>query len=357
MQQSSPFTTAVPPPPRVSPSGRVERPRHLQLAAFLAALAWYFCAKALATSAANGLTVRFDLGEIRPLLEAVFLVFLIGVGVSMLAAVESRRAPLRLTMGLPRRRTARTEWGEGAAIGWGIAIVSTLPLLLSGALNARFWTAPRAWEMAITNLIALALSALAVALGVYGYALQRLIEATGPTRATLAMSLLAVLYIGFNPNYGGSTAVRVIVAFAAALLLCLSWIRTHGLWLLWGLYFGWTAAIGVLFGLPLTGSSQYSSLVETRAFGPLWLTGGDFGPGAGIVTLLAILGGIVVLIRVTSDYAWSYTHPPIIPGGFEVNVPPPAAHEAMQASPPPPPPLVQILPTTSSAHGAGTRTE
>ena len=38
----------------------------------------------------------------------------------------------------------------------------------------------------------------------------------------------------------------------------------------------------------------------------------------------------VYLYRVTTDYAWDYTHPPIIPGGYDVTIPPPAAHLAME---------------------------
>ena len=357
MQVTVPPTTAVPPPPHpASLRGRVERPRHLQIAAFIAALAWYFCAKALASSAANGLSARFDVGMIRGLLEALFQVFLLVVGLGLLAAIERRRAPLRLTLGLPDRKSARIEWSEGVALGWGMAVAAVLPLLLGGALNVRFWSAPRAWELTVLNLVVLSLFTLAHTLGIYGYALQRLIEAVGPTRATIVIALLAALYAGLNPNFAGPTGIRITVAFVATVLLCLCWIRTHALWLMWGLDFAWSSAIAILFGLPLAGSVEYSSVVETRAFGPPWLTGGSFGPGAGIVTAICILSAIVVLIRITSDYAWNYTHPPIIPAGYEVNVPPPAAHAAMESAPPPPP-LIQILPTTptgaSSAPGSG----
>lgn len=335
----------------------MERPRHLQLAAFVAALAWYFCANALAVSAASGLSSWFDLGQFRQVLEAAFEVFLVVVGVGLLASIERRRAPLRLTLGLPVRKSAPTEWGEGVALGWGIAVVCVLPMLLAGTLNTRFWTAPRAWVLAVVNISVLALVTLARALGIFGYAFHRLIEAVGPTRATLLMALLAALFTGLSPNAGGSAGIRGMVAFCAMILLCLCWIRTHGLWLMWGMYFAWAAAVAVLLGLPLTGSSAYSSVVEARAFGPLWLTGGSFGPAAALSTAVCVLVAIVILIRMTSDYAWSYTHPPIIPAGYEVNVPPPAAHVAMEAAPSPPPPLVQILPTTPRESGSTARSE
>src|SRR5947209_9711297 len=151
-------TTAVPPPPRpMYAGGRVERPRNLQIAASIAALAWYFCAKALAASAVSGLGSRIDLGPFRGLLDGGFQVFLVIVGVGLLAAIERRRAPLRLILGLPARRSAVREWAEGAALGWGIAVVCVLPLLLSGSFDVRFWSAARAWELAACNLVNLAL--------------------------------------------------------------------------------------------------------------------------------------------------------------------------------------------------------
>jgi membrane protease YdiL (CAAX protease family) len=326
----------------------VERPRNLQVAAFIAALSWYFCAKALAASAATGIGSQIDLGMCTGVLRGAFEVFLVVVGVGLLSAIERRRAPLRLSLGLPSRGSARTEWAEGVALGWGAAIVCVLPLLLSGSFDVRLWSAPRAWQLAIANVLALALLSLAQALGVYGYSLQRLIEAIGPTRATIVLSLLAALYTGLNPNSGGATGIRVLVALLGTILFCLCWIRTHAVWLLWGLHFAWSSAVGVLFGLPLAGSTNYSSVVESRSFGPLWLTGGDYGPGAGLATAVCILAAIVVLVRITSDYAWNYTRPVIIPAGFEVDIPPPAAHTDMEAAPAPPPPLVQILPTTSA---------
>ncbi|MDP9039765.1 MAG: CPBP family intramembrane metalloprotease [Acidobacteriota bacterium] len=361
MQQPLPETTAVPPPPAAGPAVRLARPRHLQFAAAVAALAWYFCARALAASAAEGIGSRLDLGELRPPLEAVFRVFLVVVGVGLLAGMERRRAPLRLTLGLPRRRSAGREWGEGAALGWALAVASALPMLLGRALSARLWTAPRAWEMAAAGLLTLALWALAQALGVYGYAFHRLIEATGPTRATLILALLAAVYAGSSPAAGGAPGLRVAVAVLGTVLLCLCWTRTHGLWLLWGLQFAWSAVTAVVFGLPLSGSGAFASVVETRASGPEWLTGGEFGPGAALFTAVFLLAAAAVLLRLTSDYAWEYTRAPIIPAGNVVDVPPPSAHTAIEASAtaaadkptPAPPPLVQILPAPARSDAAG----
>ncbi len=39
----------------------------------------------------------------------------------------------------------------------------------------------------------------------------------------------------------------------AGVLLSIAWLRTHGLWLPWGLHFAWNASLGILFGLPVSG--------------------------------------------------------------------------------------------------------
>jgi membrane protease YdiL (CAAX protease family) len=349
-------TTAVPPPPLPlsSYAGPRRRPRSLQLALFLAVLAGYVCACTVANSAANGLTFRFDLPEFQPLIDSILLLFLIVIGLAMLRAIEQRRAPLRIALGLPKRATSGAEWATGAAIGWGLAVASVLPMALARSLSVQLWTSPRGFLLLALSLVTLAVATLAHGLAIYGYGFQRLIEATGPVRATVVLAALLVIYRGLMPTpYGTPDGTRIVFEILATLLLCLCWFRTHGLWLLWGLHFAWAAATGVLFGLPLGGDVTFASVIDTRANGPLWLTGGGYGPGAAMTSIVLLLAAIPVLIRVTSDYAWSYTHPPIIPGGFDVTIAPPAAHVAMEqeqgGAPVNPASLVQILPAPSPA--------
>jgi len=87
------------------------------------------------------------------------------------------------------------------------------------------------------------------------------------------------------------------------------------------------------------------------ATGPRWLSGGAFGLDAALPTALVMLAGMIVLYRATRDYAWKYTHPPIVAAGYEVTVAPPAAHVAMEKAAAPAP-LVQILPSTPQSRSA-----
>jgi membrane protease YdiL (CAAX protease family) len=343
--QSRERISLLPSDPNLS-EARPRLRRSLHLALFVTSIAWVVAATQLAARAARGFSIRFQLGDEFLLIEAAFLLFLLGAGFAMLQSIMARNTPLRETLGLPERRTARSEWATGAAIGWGTIVLAVLPMALIGTLSVRFWTEPRSFWLVVVNLAAIAGLALASEMAFRGYPYQRLIEAIGPSWATVVMALLFAAIGGFNQN--GSRSATVITVLLGA-LLCSAWLRTHGLWLGWGLRFAWMASLGILFGFPVNGLDNVSSLVQTRAIGPEWLTGGDFGPEGTIWMVLLLIGAIAVLIRTTREWAWEYTHKPIVPGGYPMDGAPPAAHTAMEKAGQgtKAPILVQILPSTS----------
>ena len=330
--------------------------RTLQLALFFTAAAWFFCSSALAGRAAQGFADHLGMYAARPLLSALFLLFLLVIGFSTLQSISGVRSSWREVMGLPKRVTAAREWGLGAALGWGLVVLAVLPLALSGALYVQLWAQPRAFEMLLLNLATLGTAALAEEVAFRGYPYRRLIQAIGPVKATILLSLLFGLGHALNPY---STWTSVTVTVLAGLLLSIGWLRTHGLWLPWGLHFAWNASIGVLFGLPISGTENFSSVVQTRTFGYLWLTGGDYGPEGAVLTAVVLVIGIGILVRLTRDYAWDYTFEPIVAGGYPTEVPPPAAHEAMeqQQSVQAAATLVQILPSTPQSRSTSGESE
>ena len=145
-------------------------------------------------------------------MQALFLLFLVVCGFALLRVIERRKAPLSLTLGLPRRGTARTEWATGAAIGWGLAIASVVPMMLTRSLNVHLWTVPRAFELLGIGLATLAVATLAHALAVFGYGFQRLIEATGPVRAALILAGLAALEVGLTPAFYETPGGTLLIA-------------------------------------------------------------------------------------------------------------------------------------------------
>ncbi|HWB32049.1 MAG TPA: hypothetical protein VG714_02630 [Acidobacteriaceae bacterium] len=322
----------------------------MRLALFLAAIVWYLCARLISASAAIGLAVRFNLSDSEPLLQALMLLFLVLVGLALLRAMEGVEGPLHMVLGMPVRSTAREEWAMGAAIGWGLAVVAVLPMVLTRSLSVQLWTEPRAWSLALLSLLTLAVATLANTLALFGYPFQRLVEASGPVRATVLLVIgVAVYTVAVPVPYGTPEGTPILVAILAAMLLGLGWLRTHAIWLSWGLHFAAATAVAVLFGLPLAGDNSFGSVVDARPVGATWLTGGAYGPAGAAVTIVVLLAAAAVLVRVTDDYAWDYTRPPIVAAGYDVTVAPPPVHAEMERSEAAPGSLVQIQPLAPPA--------
>jgi membrane protease YdiL (CAAX protease family) len=326
-----------------SPSPRFTRT--LSFALFLTSLLWVFAAQTIAASASAGLSNWFDIVDERLLISSIIQFFLLTLGFAVLQSISGRPRKLGEVLGLPRRATAREEWTIGAALGWGAMVLAVLPMAIFGSLRVHFSTQLHSFELLFINLATLFMAAIAEEVAFRGFAFRRLIDATGPITATLTSAIIFGLVHLQNPD---STWIGVLITMLAGVLFSVAWFRTHGLWLPWGFHFAWNASMGLLFGLPVSGYTIFSSVVETRAVGRTWLTGGDYGPEAAFFTLFAVLASIVVIIFVTRDYAWNYTHPPIVPGGYPLDVAPPPAHAAMEqdAQQAAAGSLVQILPTT-----------
>jgi multisubunit Na+/H+ antiporter MnhB subunit len=197
------------------------------------------------------------------------------------------------------------------------------------------------------ELVTLLVASLANEVVFRGYPFQRLMEAVGPFSATL----LACIAFGWlrseTPDAG---TAGIWVSAAAALLLTLAYLRTRALWLPWGLHFAWLASMSVLFGLPLAGNTDSSTVIQTNAYGPHWLTGGDYGPEGGWLAVWVLLAGVFVLLRMTRQIAWRMQQPVLHPAGIAVEIghhPPasPAAASPTAAAPETAAPkLVQIAP-------------
>ena len=322
------------------------------LALFGTAVAWSISSSVLSASSARGITNRFNIDIARPLLAPLFFLFLLAVGFSLLQTIARRPASARSVLGLPKRPTSGREWLLGAAIGWGMVVLAVLPLALTGSLHVAFWTDPSAVRLIFFNLAAIAAASLAEEVVFRGYPFRLLIEAIGPVGATFGMSLLFGLARALQH---GATRTAIFIAMLSGVVFSVAWLRTHGLWLAWGMRFAWVASMGILFGLPVAGVVDYSTLIQASTFGSTGLTGGDYGPEGATFTVIALIAGLIVLIRTTRDYAWNYTHSPIVPGGYPMDIAPPPAHTAMeQAQQTRAPELVLILPTTPQNRSADT---
>jgi hypothetical protein len=307
---------------------------------------WLLAAHAVAFRAAEGIASRFGWTAAgQDLLVNLFLLFLLLVGFTVLNWIGTRQGSIRLANALPKRATVSEEWSRGAVIGWGAALVAVVPMVIGGALHPQFFGSAQAWEGALISVLSLLVGALASEVAFRGFLFQRLIDATGPSIAAILLSLIYAMIASLGPN---GTSLSFLVTIVAGVLFSMAYLRTHALWLGWGMHFAWAAATAVVFGLPNAGVASYSTVVQTDSSGPVWLTGGVYGPDGALFTAIVFFVAMAIVYRVTRNYAWNYTHPPIVSGGYPMDVPPPPAHTAMEEAAAAKPTLVQIAPVPIS---------
>jgi membrane protease YdiL (CAAX protease family) len=280
--------------------------------AIIAAFYFYF-AQGISVRAASGLST----GLWFPLVERSILLFLLVLGYAAMAFTLSRqRDPIR-GMGLVFRPGWRREFALGGALGWAMLVVTILPLVLSGGLIITFWIVPRQFGILLVDFLVLAVAALAEEVAFRGYPFQRLIEALGPTMAIIVSALAFAALHMFNP---GANRASFLFTVFCSWLLSVAYLRTRALWVCWGWHFAWNASMCLLFGLPVSGITQFSPVIQSNTVGPLWMTGGDYGPEASGVGALVVLLGIIVLYPVTRRLAYLYTQPVIVPAGIPVDL-------------------------------------
>lgn len=194
-------------------------------------------------------------------------------------------------LGLPLDGQGIHEFLLGLLFGGGLMVLIVAVLLASGGLRWDFSSSGLFGELRATVGLSVfyLCAAFAEELLVRGYPLQLLGEWLGGPRA---IGVTAVFFAALHlVNPGISWLPLVNIALAGVLLGCLYW-RSYSLWIVAGVHFGWNWVMGVGAGLPVSGIGQLGP-VQATAAGPLWLTGGDFGPEGSLVATAVLLAAIV----------------------------------------------------------------
>lgn len=181
----------------------------------------------------------------------------------------------------------------GMLIGGGM-IAAAVASMIAASVALRFdlKLTGRTTELAALELFILATGAMGEELMFRGYPFHRLIEGIGALPALVIMSLLFGAAHLPNPH---SSPWAFINTIAVGVLLAVAYLKTRALWLPWGIHFGWNTALGLIFGLPVSGLDDFSVVVRTSARGPHWLTGGAYGLEASALGTLVILAGLVLV--------------------------------------------------------------
>ena len=147
-----------------------------------------------------------------------------------------------------------------------------------------------------------------ISVGIYeemlfrGYHLRNMAEgfegrSLNPRTALLLAYFLSSAIFGvahaFNPN---ATLISVFNIAVAGLFLGIGYILTGDLAVPIGLHITWNFFQGNVFGFPVSGTSSGVTLIQVNQLGPDWMTGGLFGPEAGLIGLAAMLLGTLLTV-------------------------------------------------------------
>ena len=190
-----------------------------------------------------------------------------------------------------------------------LAVGFTLPALLMGSIFAFEWGV--GWlridsviwkEGSSTTFMTITyIFVTFVAVGFYeellfrGYRLQNLIEGLNLTWALVISSAIFALEHLTNPYSSMASTLGLV---GSGIFLSYAWMRTGRLWLPIGLHIGWNFFEGAVFGFPVSGLT-FPGMIHQSNVGPVLITGGPFGPEAGLVMLPMIAIGVVLI--------WIYT--------------------------------------------------
>jgi len=181
----------------------------------------------------------------------------LGIGGVMMASVGGAEAALGLARFAPNTLPARAE----LAYGSGLFVV-----LLVSAMNEE--------------------------LVFRGYPFQKLVESLGaPGAVVVSSAFFGLAHLGNAYHTWISTFNTMLVGIP----LSIAYLRTRALWLPVGIHFIWNYLQGFVFGLPVSGITFPTTLLNAQVRGSRWLTGSAYGPEGGVLCVVTVVGAAIFL--------------------------------------------------------------
>ncbi len=125
-----------------------------------------------------------------------------------------------------------------------------------------------------------------------GFHASRIAPITALALAWIVSSIIFGLAHGANPN---TTLISTVDLMAAGLLLGFGYVLTGELAIPIGLHITWNIFEGPVFGFAVSGQGNGAGILGIHQSGPVAVTGGPFGPEAGLIGLLAIAVGMLLI--------------------------------------------------------------
>ncbi len=221
------------------------------------------------------------------LLIRYIIIFSLLLGFSFIAARFLDGRPI-ITIGFYLRSRALKEYLIGVTIGFVLVLLLFLIYVIPGYIEVELkpFSYPLLKDILVIALITSVFQTAFEELFFRGYILQNLIEGTTLFIAILVTSVVFGIGHLLTPHSNWLTGINLSV-FGGMHAIC--YVKTRSLLLPSGLHFGWNFFMRNIFSMPVSGTSVSSSLMEVRDKGPELITGGAYGPEAGIPALILML--------------------------------------------------------------------
>lgn len=126
-----------------------------------------------------------------------------------------------------------------------------------------------------------------------GYPFQALIEGMGAVGATIFMSVFFGLVHLTNPSASFFSTLNTMLA---GVWLSIAYLKTRSLYFPFGMHFSWNLVQSFFLSLPVSGLLTNRTIFVPTDYGPHWLTGGRYGPEAGVGTTVVIVAAIIYFL-------------------------------------------------------------
>lgn len=243
---------------------------------------------------------------------AAVAVVVANAGVLVVVRLVDGRGPGAIGLALSGRWW--TELAAGLGVGAAMALGTVAVALASGvaevagvltagegqfsvtapypAVDAAFWLVVFAGVGLLEEVVVRGYVLVTVAEGLRG-------RAGSPRRAVWAgVGASAAVFGALHAASPGGSPLAVANALALGVLLGVTVAVTGRLALAVGIHVGWTAALGLGAGLPVTGLRTGVALVDVEVDGSALVTGGAFGPEGGLLAVIGLAVGVVAVVAV-----------------------------------------------------------
>jgi membrane protease YdiL (CAAX protease family) len=210
------------------------------------------------------------------------IIYLIAIAFGVYAVLSWRRAGTSVVAGLGLSVDGRAgrDFVVGVAIATAVMLGILAVELAAGGITAT--RIPFAAGAAAKGGLELIVQGGVDELLMRGMLISGLALVLGGRR--LAAVLIASVLFGLaHMFFKGASSESVISNTIGGITYGLAFILTGRIWLGLGLHFAWNFAEGPLLGFPVSGYDFGAGLFHIADLGPVWMTGGQYGPEGGVI--------------------------------------------------------------------------